>query len=472
MTGSAVEIDLRDLQSLVAGPPKASVVRHHIFGFPGTEAARNFVRDLTPMVAMGGAHAGSTPDAWANVGFTFRGLTALGVDPDVLEELDAIFEEGPDGHALGDVPGSRSDPVTWWEGRFRAEDVHCVVQVYSRSDDALDAATAAVRSTAHRGGITELIARRDGTVLEGRSLGGGTLHFGYTDGISHPDIRWNDSAGTPGQVDFRMFVLGYATPEFSSAPRVGPAADLVRGSTYAAFRWIYQDVAAFTAFLRTEGPRLFPDLTPTDAEERLAAKLMGRWRDGTPLVTSPHHPDPTQVATNAFGYSDQDPDGRACPFSAHIRVVNPRDQALDPVVDAVPSVLRRGMPYGAPLEGDEDDGVDRGILGLFLCTDLRRQLYTMTGWIQRNDFSPVYNANRRAQDALVANRALAGAVTDFVIPGEGRNGGPAVVPALPDFVHTKGTLFLLYPGRTMLQALAAAEGDQQPSGHRPAKAPT
>jgi deferrochelatase/peroxidase EfeB len=451
-----VDIDLRDLQSLVAGPPKATIVRHLIFGFDGIEAARIFVRDMTPIVAMADAGAGSALDAWANVGFTFRGLAALGVDPELLEEFDAIYEAGPDGHALGDVPGSRSDPATWWEGRFRTEDVHCMVQLHSCSDDALDALTADVRSLAGRGGITELVARRDGSVLEGRSLGGGTLHFGYTDGISHPDIRWNDSAGKPGQVDFRMFVLGYATPEVSSAPRTGPAADLARGSTYAAFRWMYQDVATFTAFLRAEGPRLFPDLTPADAEERLAAKLMGRWRDGTPLVTSPDHPDPAQVAANAFGYADQDPDGRACPFSAHIRVVNPRDQALDPIVDAVPNVLRRGMPYGAPLAGDEDDGVDRGILGLFLCADLRRQFYTLTGWIQRNDFSPVYNANRRVQDALVANRALSDAVTDFVLPGEGRDGGPAAIRALPDFVHTKGTLFLLYPGRTMLQALAAA----------------
>jgi hypothetical protein len=50
------------------------------------------------------------------------------------------------------------------------------------------------------------------------------------------------------------------------------------------------------------------------------------------------------------------------------------------------------------------------VLGLFLCTDLRRQLYTMTGWIQRKDFSAVYNAIRRVQDALSANRALSGAV--------------------------------------------------------------
>lgn len=450
-----MDIDPGDIQSLVARPPKATIVRHLIFAFDETEEARTFVRELLPMVAMGDAQVGASTDVSAHVGFTFGGLAALGVAPEVLEELDAAYEEGPDGHALGDVPGSRSDPATWWEGQFRTEDVHCMVQLYSSSDEALDAATATVRASASRGGLTELIPRRDGTVLEGRSLGGGTLHFGYTDGISHPDVRWKDNADTPGRVDFRMFVLGYATAEFSSAPRSGPAADLVRGSTYAAFRWIYQDVAAFAAFLRTQGPRLYPNLTPADAEERLAAKLMGRWRDGTPLVISPDHPDPAQAAANDFGYAAQDPDGRACPFSAHIRVVNPRDQALEPVADAVPIVLRRGMPYGPPLTEDEDDGIDRGLLGVFLCTDLRRQIYTMTGWIQRNDFSPVYNANRRVQDALVANRSLPGAVTDFPLPGEGPNGEAAAVRALPDFVHTKGTLFFLYPGRAMLQTLAA-----------------
>jgi hypothetical protein len=132
--------------------------------------------------------------------------------------------------------------------------------------------------------------------------------------------------------------------------------------------------------------------------------------------------------------------------------VNPRDEPLDPVVDTVPRVLRRGMPHGPPLVGDEDDGRGRGVLGLFLCADLRRQFYTLTGWIQRNDFSSVYDADRRMQDALVAIRAKADVSTGFRLPGEGRQGNAAVLASLPDFVHTKGTAFRLYPGRTMLQA--------------------
>jgi deferrochelatase/peroxidase EfeB len=203
---------------------------------------------------------------------------------------------------------------------------------------------------------------------------------------------------TPTQVNFRNFLLGYASAEHPSAPARGRARDLVRDSCYGVFRWIYQDTATFNRFLSTEGPRLFPDLPPTDAEELLAAKLMGRWRNGAPLVLSPTRDDPELSRRNDFGYATADPDGHRCPFSAHIRVVNPRDQELDPVAEGVPHVIRRGMPYGPVLESSEDDGQDRGIIGIFLCADIRRQIYTLTGWIRRNDFSPVYDANRSVQD--------------------------------------------------------------------------
>jgi deferrochelatase/peroxidase EfeB len=446
----AVRVDLGNVQGLVARMYRQRVVRHLLFRFGGSAEARGFLRGLLPHITLADASPDPAPDPVVNVGITYHGLQALGAEPALLDELSSAFREGPDPHQLGDAAESASATENWWEGRFSTEDVHCIVHLHVSCDEALQTASALARTLAQQSGMTELIPRIDGTVLDARSLGGGKLHFGYTDGISHVDVGWDDESRTPQQVDFREFLLGYA----GAAGRSDENA-LLRDGAYGAFRWIYQDVATFNRFLGAEGPRMFPDRAPGDAEELLAAKMMGRWRDGTPLVLSPDRPDPTMTRRNDFGYEHDDPDGLRCPFSAHIRVVNPRDQRLDPIVaKKVPAVIRRGMPYGPLLEGSEDDGVDRGLFGIFMCADIRRQLYSLTGWIKLNDFSPVYDSNRRVQDALFANRAQPGAVAQFTIPGEG---GEANV-MLPDFVRTKGTAFLLYPSKSTLQRLSEQAG--------------
>ena len=454
-----MRIDLHNVQAIVTHVLRRPIGRHMIFRFGEREGARSFIRALSSAITTADMSIEDSPDPLLAVGVTFDGLRTLGVDGSLLASFDAVYKAGPDAHPLGDVPGSPSDPATWWEGQFETKDVHCIVHVLVRSDDAADAATRMIRDLSREARVTELVPRKDGTILESQSLGGATLHFGYKDGISQPDIRLDDDPEGPAEPNFRRFLLGYATPEHSSAPRAGAAADLVRDSAYGMFRWIYQDVATFNRFLSAEGPRLFGALAPADAEEMLAAKLMGRWRDGTPLALSPDRPDPAMTTSNDFGYVTHDPDGRRCPFSSHIRVVNPRDTPLDPaVVDGVPRVLRRGMPYGPPLEGEIDDGVDRGIVGIFLCADLRLQIYTLTRWIKRNSFSPVYDSNRRVQDAVAANRAVPGCSRDFSVP---LSGGIATVEDLPDFVHTKGTAFLLYPSRAMLATISGAASEDQ-----------
>jgi deferrochelatase/peroxidase EfeB len=447
-----MQIDLSGVQAVVTNLYRCPTSRHLIFRFPQGNGGPAFIGGLASRITMADADVDAAPDPLINVGISFSGLGALGVNPALLNEFDSVFKSGPDAYALGDVPNSRSSMANWWDNQFHTEDVHCIVHVYVRSDQAAQDATQLVRDLARECGVTELVPRRDGTILERRLLGDGKLHFGYTDGISHPEICWDDAPTTPAQVNFRQFLLGYSTPECPSAPSDGPAADLVRGSTYGIFRWLYQDVAGFNLFLSTQAPKLFPNLAATDAQELLAAKMMGRWRDGTPLVLSPEGPDSKLSRRNDFGYATEDPNGYGCPFSAHIRVVNPRDTPLDAVVAGdVPVVLRRGTPYGPPLQGTDDDGKDRGILGLFLCADLRRQFYTLTHWVNKNDFSPVYNANRHTQDALVGNRSVRLASADFQIPGKGSN---AMVKSLPDFVYTKGTVFLLYPSKATLAALS------------------
>ena len=342
----AVTVDFRNVQATVVSLYKCPILRHLIFRFGETGGAQAFLRELAPRVTMAD-FTDATPDPLVNVGITYNGLAALGVDPALRNQFDAVYKAGPDPMALGDVPGSRSDPAGWWEGQFTSDQVHCVVHLYLRSDDAVDPATDTIRALAQSHGLTELCPRKDGGVLDCRSLGGAKLHFGYTDGISHPDICWDDVPDTPAQINFRNFLLGYAHPKFDSAPESGPAAELARDSTYGMFRWLYQDVATFNRFLATEGPPLFPHLAPADAEELLAAKLMGRWRDGTPLVLSPDHPDPALAAGNDFSYASQDPDGLRCPFSSHIRVTNPRDDPLDPVVKP-PTGSRAWSGAGCP----------------------------------------------------------------------------------------------------------------------------
>ena len=107
-----------------------------------------------------------------------------------------------------------------------------------------------------------------------------------------------------------------------------------------------------------------------NSKELIAAKMVGRWRSGAPLVLASEHDNPTLGAdpnrNNVFSYSD-DMEGLKCPFSAHIRRVNPRDALKNDLVAVnLHHFLRRGTNYGPPLpEGVlEDDGVQRG--GVFL----------------------------------------------------------------------------------------------------------
>ncbi len=196
-------------------------------------------------------------------------------------------------------------------------------------------------------------------------------------------------------------------------------------------------------------------LPPADAQELLAAKLVGRWRNGTPLVLSPGGPDDVMANSDAFSFSTQDPNGFKCPFSAHIRVCNPRDQALEAAqaVEGVPRIIRRGVPYGPPMDFSQtvDDRVDRGLLGLFICSSIRRQFYTLTRWISENSFSPVFATNRHTQDPLFGNPHYPGAANTFTIPTESH---PVMLNGLPEFVHTKGTASFLLPSLSALESLS------------------
>ena len=99
------------------------------------------------------------------------------------------------------------------------------------------------------------------------------------------------------------FVIDEWNEDEASFPRHEPWRGLVHHGSYLAFAWIHQDVAGFNRFLRDNAPKVArPGMSQEEAEEFLAAKMMGRWRDGTPLVLSPDRPD-QQLAHHDFDFS-------------------------------------------------------------------------------------------------------------------------------------------------------------------------
>ena len=148
------------------------------------------------------------------------------------------------------------------------------------------------------------------------ALAGGKDHFGFFDGIAQPAVAGSGVEARPGdgQPDGAGGWRDVCTGEFlhghidedgglpdAPARAVRPQRD-VRGLPQAAM-----DVAAFRRYMEEKG-REYPG-----GPDMLAAKIVGRWRDGTPLALSPDGPDPDIVddpaRINDFSYAD---DPRGC----------------------------------------------------------------------------------------------------------------------------------------------------------------
>ena len=186
----------------------------------------------------------------------------------------------------------------------------------------------------------------------------------------------------------------------------------------------------------------------------LAAKLVGRWQDGTPLVSSPHGPDPAiandPLRVNDFRY-DGDPEGMACPIGAHVRRANPRDHDgfFGGKLSDRHRIIRRGRAYGPPLADDvlEDDGVDRGLIFKCYQADIERQFEMIQSlWIDDGDSFGVGDD----KDPIIGLHSEGGG--RMIVQGR----PPVVMGKLPTFVTVRGGEYLIRPGMRALRWLARA----------------
>ncbi len=409
---------------------------------------------------------------WINIAFSFNALEMLSSDAAVLKEraqgfpeyvknnpeidkfmaekfVDRAFRDGLAQRAVSELndpsdENAEGNPRRWVVGGFNNE-AGVVIIVAGDNRDELNAEVAEIEASlqALQGGGAEIFYRQPGATLPGPDRG--REHFGFLDGVSQPGLRGqissnpkdlltprqnpaNPNQGKPGQdlVWPGEFIFGY--PRQTRAPIKGnedqlntmPGRDDVEGPVWAAdgsflvIRRLRQDVAALREFIAVEA------LKRQMAPELFAAKLFGRWPSGAPIMRSPVADNPSlgedEFNNNNFGFHHLPGDrtGAVCPFAAHIRKVNPREDKEDKEAEHQKlnitntqwhRLLRRGIPFGIPYDptNDQDDG-DRGLIfAAYMTTIVDQFEFVIQKWVNEPNFKdgPLDNTPRSGHDPII-----------------------------------------------------------------------
>jgi len=279
-------LEFDDIQHILLTRVPALTGRYEFLSFRNAAGGRDWLSALLAKVQSAKEVRASTENdnRWVSVAFTWNGLRALGLDEDSLATFTEEFRQGMVASAemLGDT--GRNHPDNWVGGLARS-DLHAIAILFAR-----DAAERSRCQVEH----ANLLARCEG--VEVRS----TLdleatppfdyahdHFGYRDRLSQPVMESTGEVPTPGSggpLKPGEFILGY--PDEDGPPANLPQPQILsRNGSYMAYRRLQEHVGKFRDFLREHGK------TPEE-QELIAAKLMGRWRSGAPLVLAPDKDDP------------------------------------------------------------------------------------------------------------------------------------------------------------------------------------
>jgi Dyp-type peroxidase family len=388
-----------------------------------------------------------------NLALTASGLRCLGLAEPELNSFSLEFIEGmaPQPASKTQIPRrtnilgdlGASSPACWdWGGWNQSHDVDGLLLLFAADKDSLDKLIDAEQEELRP------VADDKPLVLKGHLYSDNKEHFGYVDGLSQPKIEGrpkrekNTAPETSNSYRIKAasevrpgeFLLGYLNERKASITN-GQPRDVRRNGTYLVFRQLEQDVAAFNAFLSDVAKRIGED------EEWVAARLLGRWRNGNPLVpvepagqtASSKRPDaktadvkaPDGQATNSnefdakaavdaktaddakaadsknrFLYYYEDRSGLKCPIGAHIRRANPRDSlGPDPEtalrLSKMHRIIRRGRPYGERWQANaakaDGETAERGMLFIALNADIAGQFEMIQhSWLNNPHFNSLY----------------------------------------------------------------------------------
>jgi Dyp-type peroxidase family len=381
---------LADLQGGIvrAYPPAVSTGEVLLLAFSSPAVGASLMNWALKHVTRGDDKktASSFDKPYCNIALTPEGLRALGMDEDCLALLPEDFRQGMAARCglLGDVRNNH--PQRWRLPTIGSQHVpmdiiHAVVQLRSQGTPPADP---------FKGFVTRLLKDNPGLQLlatqplirhYSSDQSKAEEHFGYSGGGGQPEVEV-DPKGTDDDNRVHLGEIIYGHDNAADfAPNLADAS--LSESVRARMHWlangsflVMRKYRQFVnqlqaAVLQTahEMSTAFPNDTGNHAET-VYAKLMGRQRDGTPLVK-----DVTRL-----GYFDfeMDRQGQQCPLGAHIRLAHPRAQKTNGA--RPPRLMRRSMSYG-PDYNQADSDKERGLLFMAYNASISEQYEVVQRWL-------------------------------------------------------------------------------------------
>ena len=480
------KLNLPDIQGIIVRGYRMPMVRYFLLKVNTPAAARALLgrlatgdeRDVPQIttadewhVATPGPHDDPRsspkrkPDYCLNVGITWPGLVALGVE----RSASARFRPDPSTPSsrarrarAGRVGDHGDSGPEHWVGGFGTGNDHVMMALYASSPEAMETYSGRLTALFQEGKAFELLWHVDGAAMtelvDGKPMPVPKVHFGYTDGLTiTPRIKGGPEPVPPDHQEPCEPWLFVLSDDADNYHLPSPPA-LWRNGSFGVFKMMEQDVVGFENFLQSNKDRIDPEL--------LAAKLCGRWRNGVPLALSPDTDSPpggiTAEELNDFEYVNSDgsgdPRGLRCPVGAHIRRCNPRGQPVAGQGHPGGSnnshrLIRRGMPYGPPYDPSVPyDGIERGLLGYFINSYIENQYeFVLKEWCEAGEFAGRVRLNPKCKDAIIGSNDSTESVFD--IP---RAGGPPLrLTGFSRFITTKAAAYCFLPSITALKWIAA-----------------
>jgi len=487
--------------------------------------ARSWLKNIKGHVAFNdGRRLGGEAVVTLSIGA--NGLDRLGLSASALETFPHAFLEGMTSGARSRILGDAgtNDPSHWRWGNKQPD---AALLVYGTSEKAVKDLVAVLSDYAETVGMAPAHAIPLRELTDDK-----TEPFGFVDGISQPAIRGTykglRSVDPIHLVEPGEFILGYPDNRGNMPPGpilpamedpdnllpltvpvdggadhtvVNVSRDLGFNGSFLVIRELEQDVTGFKEYCNEQAATLSRDqrLPPpyTLSGEFIAAKIIGRWRDGSSLARFPYESrsqererrathatirpipnaghgappvprplEPAPKSDNDFLFGTEDPEAMRCPFGAHIRRANPRD-SLDPgsadqiAISNRHRIIRVGRPYdhekrlGSSDAANEEvkrssdgtsDKLKPGLLFMCLNGDIERQFeFLQQTWLR----SPSFHGLSCEKDPLLGD-ADAGACS-FTIPSRE---GPVRLASLPQFVTTRGGGYFFLPGKRLIEYLS------------------